>query len=531
MSVTPIMSTFMIEPGAKLANRYRLDEVVSETGGATRWKATDETLARLVAVWTFAEGFPRTSEVVRAARATSRIADARVTQVFDADDSSAVPYVVEEWVVGQSLTDLLSQGPLDPERAAGLVAEAAEAIAAANAGGLYHLCLSPNKLMWSAGGAVKVTGIGVDAALRGVSSPHPAAADAQGLGRLLYAALTAHWPEGPQSGLNGAPTTAAGPCLPKQLRAGVPEQLNTITVRAALPHLAGHLVPGPALATAADVVAALAEVPRLIPLPVNPVESTPPPEPGTSRRTGEFGATGTGPRASSRAAARQEAPPRAASRTARRAAAQRERGSMSQLVIGAVALVVFTAVVIGAWIIGSSMRPPADAEGGNGQDQADSATGNGEEAVELVPLIPEGATGFDPLGDGEEHNDRAPLAIDGDTSTEWRTQGYLDGPDRWKGGVGLRIDMGESVELHQIDLHLGSGTHILEIRVGDDSDISNAVLEGMTKAWAGSASDENEIALDAPVTGRYVLVWFTELPPDDGGYRGTVKEVELHGST
>ena len=38
----------MIEPGARLANRYRLDELVSETSGASLWKATDETLARPV---------------------------------------------------------------------------------------------------------------------------------------------------------------------------------------------------------------------------------------------------------------------------------------------------------------------------------------------------------------------------------------------------------------------------------------------------------------------------------------------------
>lgn len=152
----------MIEPGARLAGRYRLDESVSETSGAALWKATDETLARVVGVWTFADGFARTSEVVRAARAASRVADARVTQVFDADDSGPNAYVVEEFVVGQSLTELLAQGPLEPTRAAGLIAEAAEALAAANATGIHHLSLSPGKLMWSAGGAVKVTGIGVD---------------------------------------------------------------------------------------------------------------------------------------------------------------------------------------------------------------------------------------------------------------------------------------------------------------------------------------------------------------------------------
>ncbi|WP_245646213.1 protein kinase family protein, partial [Nocardiopsis trehalosi] len=291
------MSTFMIEPGARLAGRYRLDERVSDNGGAVLWKATDETLARLVAVWTFADGFPRTAEVVRAARATSRVADSRVTQVFDADDSGPTAYVVEEWVVGQSLGDLLSQGPLEPDRAAGLVAEAAETLATAHDTGLYHLNLTPGKLIWSVGGAVKVTGIGVDAALNDVHTPDPAVGDAQGLGRLLYAALTAHWPDGPHSGLRPAPAVSGGYCRPSQIRAGIPKQLDEIVCRAAFQ---APLRGGP-LTSARAIADALADAPRLVPIPVAPTHAPPAPEPvpGTSRRTGEFGlqsAPGPGPR-------------------------------------------------------------------------------------------------------------------------------------------------------------------------------------------------------------------------------------------
>ncbi|MFD0801502.1 protein kinase family protein, partial [Streptomonospora algeriensis] len=296
------MSTFMIEPGARLAGRYRLDSQVSRTAGATLWKATDETLARLVAVWTFAEGFPRTSEVVRAARATSRIADSRVTQVFDADDSGPTPYVVEEWVAGQSLADLLAQGPLEPERAAGLVAEAAETLATAHAAGLYHLNLTPGKLIWSLGGAVKVTGIGVDAALRGVGADNPAAADAQGLGRLLYAALTAHWPAEARNGLPAAPLVAGAPCQPVQLNSGVSQYLNDLVCRSAF------LAPlhGGALSSAREVTDALANVPRMVPLPVSPPNAPMTPEPvrGTSRRSGEFPAQPQEP-----ASQQRQAPP------------------------------------------------------------------------------------------------------------------------------------------------------------------------------------------------------------------------------
>ncbi|WP_435110396.1 protein kinase family protein [Nocardiopsis synnemataformans] len=543
------MSTFLIEPGAKLANRYRLDQVVSETGGATRWKATDETLARPVAVWTFAEGFPRTSEVVRAARATSRIPDARVTQVFDADDSSPVPYVVEEWVIGSSLTDLLAQGPMEPERAAGLVAEAAEAIAAAHAGGLHHLCLTPSKLMWSSGGAVKVTGIGVDAALLGAGNPDPAATDAQGLGNLLYAALTGHWPGGPQSGLPAAPEGPAGPYPPHHIRQGVTEPLGTITTRAALPQLAGQLVPGPPITSPADFCAAMAEVPRLIPLPVTQAESAPP-VPGTSRRTGEFDSTG--PRRSARnsrggtsarddqesrhgsvgrtgSASRSGASVRGGSEIRERSGPSRieqrtarTQPSLQKILVGVLALVLFAGVVVGAWTVGTMFSsgggeetPP---EGGG--DQA--SDGGGE--VEPSPLEIQGARGLNPHGNTDEHSDKAGRAHDGDTSTEWNTQGYRDPLSVIKPGVGLQLDLGAVHEVHEVDLNLGGSGYEFQILAGETDSDSEDGYEVVGSGEGGS----QVVTLDEPVEARYVVVWFTELA-GSGEWRGTVYEAEVRG--
>ncbi|WP_150250883.1 protein kinase family protein [Nocardiopsis deserti] len=544
------MSTFLIEPGAKLANRYRLDQVVSETGGATRWKATDETLARPVAVWTFAEGFPRTSEVVRAARATSRIPDARVTQVFDADDSSPVPYVVEEWVIGSSLTDLLAQGPMEPERAAGLVAEAAEAIAAAHAGGLHHLCLTPSKLMWSSGGAVKVTGIGVDAALLGAGNPDPAATDAQGLGNLLYAALTGHWPGGPQSGLPAAPEGPAGPYPPHHIRQGVTEPLGTITTRAALPQLAGQLVPGPPITSPADFCAAMAEVPRLIPLPVTQAESAPP-VPGTSRRTGEFDSTG--PRRGARnsrgggASAREDqesrhgsvgragsasrggasvrggseirersAPSRMEQRTAR------TQPSLRKILIGVAALVLFAGVVVGAWTVGtmfsSGGSEEAPPEGGGEQASDDGGQ------VELSPLEIQGARGLNPHGNTDEHSDKAGRAHDGDPTTEWNTQGYRDPLSDIKPGVGLQLDLGAVHEVHEVDLNLGGSGYEFQILAGESDSDSEDGYEVVGSGEGGS----QVVSLDEPVEARYVVVWFTELA-GSGEWRGTVYEAEVRG--
>src|SRR5262249_29186644 len=186
------MSTFTSEPGTRLAGRYRLvDQVAAGTGWAM-WKAMDETLARPVSVLTFAPGYPRISQVVTAARAASRLTDPRLAQVFDVEDGgdyaaagaqgevprgATAAYVVAEWVGGETLTDLVADGPLDPGRACLLVGDAARAVAGAHAAGQAHLRLTPETLRWTRSSGVKITGLGIDAALADPGLTETAAAD------------------------------------------------------------------------------------------------------------------------------------------------------------------------------------------------------------------------------------------------------------------------------------------------------------------------------------------------------------------
>src|ERR1700742_5018548 len=126
------MTTSISEPGTRLAGRYRLVDQMIVGNGWTLWKAIDETLARPVSVLTFASGFPRIPQVVIAARAASRLTDPRMAQVFDVQDGGGQAYIVLEWVGGDSLTELLASGPLDPAQACALVCDAARAIAGAH---------------------------------------------------------------------------------------------------------------------------------------------------------------------------------------------------------------------------------------------------------------------------------------------------------------------------------------------------------------------------------------------------------------
>ena len=161
------MSTYTSEPGTRLAGRYRLVDQAGAGDGWTFWKATDETLARSVSVLTFASDFPRITEAITAARAASRLNDPRFSQVFDVEDADELAYVVMEWVAGDSLLDMLADGPLDGPHAVSLAYEAARAITAAHAAGLAHLRLTPECLHWTRGSGVKITGLGIDAVLTG----------------------------------------------------------------------------------------------------------------------------------------------------------------------------------------------------------------------------------------------------------------------------------------------------------------------------------------------------------------------------
>ncbi len=287
------MSTYTSEPGTRLAGRYRLVDQVSAGAGWTYWKATDETLARSVTVLTFATGFPRVAETVTAARAASRLGDPRFSQVFDVEDADDFAYVVLEWVAGESLLDMLSEGPLDPPRAALMMAEAARAIATAHDVGLAHLRLDPACLHWTPGGGVKIAGLGIDAALAGPDltsltaaedgTDDPELTDTRDLARLLYAALTGYWPGHPGSAgtapglLPPAPETDGGPCTPRQVSAGVPAGIDDVTCRALFQRPNRH---GPALSTAAMFADALTSAAPPMPLPVSPA-STPPGRTGT----------------------------------------------------------------------------------------------------------------------------------------------------------------------------------------------------------------------------------------------------------
>lgn len=536
------MSTYTSEPGTRLADRYRLEDQVDAGGGWALWKAIDEILARAVTVLTFAENFPRVRDAVTAARAASRLTDSRLSQVFDVDDSGVRAYIVMEWVAGESLADMLSEGgPIEPTRAAALVAEAAQALSVAHAAGLAHLRLVPGSLRWTSGGGVKITGLGLDAALAGVGADEdiaedPALTDTQDLGRLLYAAVTGYWPGPELTGLPPAPMIDGAPCTPRQVSAGVPASIDAVTCQALFqrPGRDGSVITTPL--EFADVLARVAP-----PVPPAPAPYRRPdgrgPEPGrrgpdTAQMAG-YGGQRPPPRPEPRGRGHR-GPPERAGGGYRHGGGRPRRSATAKAMISVVAVLVLAAVAAIGWSFSNSSGHGTAQAGGHSQPPSPSTASS-------VVLKPVQANGFDPLSTsdpGNEDDAGAMYAIDSNPTTFWHTQYYQGSPafGGLKKGSGLILDMGTQVRLSQLQVQFGSVCcATVHIEIGNDNTRSPATLGTFTTvASSSSAVNATTFRATSSAKGRYVLIWFTSLPPmagSNGQYMAQVYNVTVRGSS
>ena len=234
--------------GSLLAGRYRLAERVRTGPDGSLWRAVDETLDRPVSVRVVRPGHRYTADVVDAARRAALVEDPRLVRVLDVGESDGSAYIVAEHLVGRTLEEILTDGPLPAQVARRLVGEAAEALDRASARGLHHLRLSPAVVVVAPDGGVKVLGTAVEAALAGVEQDEdPYGADRQdavGLVRVLYAVLTARWPGPVEGPLGGAVEPAGRTVPPGDLVPGVPNDLDTLCAVTLGPHDDGPHTPG-----------------------------------------------------------------------------------------------------------------------------------------------------------------------------------------------------------------------------------------------------------------------------------------------
>ncbi|MGW1072989.1 serine/threonine-protein kinase [Streptomyces sp. NPDC002537] len=168
------MGTFAAHDGL-LAGRYRLREMIGRGGMGTVWRATDELLAREVAVKELhmddgrtpsgAATLPasRVDRTLREARAAALISHPNVVAVHDIVMQQGRPWIVMELIEGRALSDALAaDGPAGPGEAARIGLALLAALRAAHARGVLHRDIKPaNVLLETGTGRVVLTDFGI----------------------------------------------------------------------------------------------------------------------------------------------------------------------------------------------------------------------------------------------------------------------------------------------------------------------------------------------------------------------------------
>ena len=161
--------TTLTATGQVLAGRYKLIRWVGGGSMGEVWEATDTRMDRPVAVKVLRPAHTNDPVALERFRIEARLGAqldhpgiAKVHDVNGDGRSGEPPWMVQEYVAGEPLTELLRRdGALDPQLAVSIVAQVAEAAHAAHRVGVVHRDLTPRNLLVTADGSVKVTDFGI----------------------------------------------------------------------------------------------------------------------------------------------------------------------------------------------------------------------------------------------------------------------------------------------------------------------------------------------------------------------------------
>ena len=156
-----------VEQPPLLGGRYRLGERIGSGGMAEVRKGVDVRLGREVAVKVLRRDLARDpsfqARFRREAQAAASLNAASIVSVYDTgEDPHGVPYIVMEFVAGQTLRDVVhGEGRLLPQRALELTADICAALEVAHAAGIVHRDIKPANVMLTPSGQVKVMDFGI----------------------------------------------------------------------------------------------------------------------------------------------------------------------------------------------------------------------------------------------------------------------------------------------------------------------------------------------------------------------------------
>ena len=246
-----------LQPGTVFAG-HRIETVAGRGGMGVVYRATQLALDRTVALKVIAAGLLEDQTVrarfVRESKIAASIDHPNVIPIYYAGEEDGIAYIAMRYVAGDDVRSLVRRdGPLDPERAARIVAQTGGALDAAHAAGLVHRDIKPANVLLGPEDHAYLTDFGLTKhalSMAGTTKPGhwvgtldyvapeqirgervDARADVYALGCLLYYTLTGEVPykrEGDEARLwahlHDPP--------PKPSEHGVPEVFDDVVARA-----------------------------------------------------------------------------------------------------------------------------------------------------------------------------------------------------------------------------------------------------------------------------------------------------------
>ncbi|HZE33272.1 MAG TPA: serine/threonine-protein kinase, partial [Actinoallomurus sp.] len=160
-----------IEQGLELGGRYRLEEQIGAGGMGDVWRGVDLRLRRPVAIKILPADMAADQSAVerfrREAETTAGLQHPGITVTFDIDEhrdgQEELVFLVMELLTGRDLRTVLNQSPhgVPIELAVSLIAQAADALAAAHSRGIVHRDIKPANLFLLDDGRVKLCDFGI----------------------------------------------------------------------------------------------------------------------------------------------------------------------------------------------------------------------------------------------------------------------------------------------------------------------------------------------------------------------------------
>jgi hypothetical protein len=483
--------------GEVLAERYRLEEHIgNDTLGRQLWRGSDVILQRPVTVVLRYPGGDSAAEMLSAAVTASRIVHPHLIGVYDAIDEGDRAYVVREWVEGTSLRRVVAEyGPLESDKAVAIAHAIAAAISALHDTGMAHGNVQPGTVLIGDDGRVVLGDARADEAATAES-------DIRAIGAVLYCALTGHWPHA-EAGVTAEPDgmrdPAGGLAAPHQVRAGVPNQVDQLAVDLLNPNLA--------LPTA-DVLAG--ELSRLD---------------NAEDHRALFADEPLDLDAFDQAAMAPES--------------STPTGRKMAIVIAALLVIAIIGTIAAVKTLGGE-KPSAPQAGTSGTAAPGRPTSTGP--AEAVPIQASSVRIVAPVGDRDNADDARNM-VDGNPKTKWRTQRYVGAANFGnleKKGLGVLVDLGRETAVSAVQLDLGAAGADVQL-MGGATDPGNS-REGdlaITQTYKPIGDKKENAQPRVLLSGepdtkvRYLLIWFTKLPPSttDGSnnYRLEVLELTVYG--